>query len=381
MKDSVDAHKREFGEESDVLVRVPQATTLFGIFSNCIKGWSLVCNTENGISISISRRSDSTVRIVNTYKQDKKKFAVGTSKYRKEDRWANAAKAVFFALNKHGFELTGCNITIIGEGCNTCGYSFASQIIVGLLLAFNKLFSFNQSRIELFNIAVFSLSFFPSEIVRYRDLWVLFFGEKNKVYLFDERNLAIKEAIYSISPESSYILDSALPYSVLTPEYDEFFSRVPELLEIIKRIIPSGVDFRALTEKELRTYTVPLTDEKRRFVTFLYLSSEYSRRAFDAIEKKDGLALSRILSLYQKSIMFDAELTSPELDWIFKRCLESDSVMGMATLDIGIASSFLCIVDEKKEFPNNQRVEEYERIFGFHPTKRPFVPLDASSVE
>ena len=206
---------------------------------------------------------------------------------------------------------------------------------------------------------------------------MLFFAEKDKVYLFDEKKQNAKGTCYSIKPELSYVFDSSLPYSILTPEYDEFRSILPELVEKINEITPKGTEFRDLTEKEVRCYTSSLPDRTRRFITFLSLSSEYAKRAFEAISRSEGVALGKILSLSQRSIIFNAELTSPELDWIFRRCQESVSVIGMASIDIGIASSFLCIVDEKSEFPNNQRVEEYERIFGFHPEKRPFHPVSS----
>lgn len=377
LQEVIVAHKREFEEEPEVIIAVPQPTTIIGSFSDYIKGWSLICNIEDGLTVAISRRQDTTVRLLNANKQDKKKFVVASSKYRKEDKWANAAKAIFSTLNKQGLKVCGCNITLAGRGASTSNYSISSEIFAALLFGLNKLFSLSFDTNRLFSIALSASSFFPSSCVRYRDLWILFFAEKDKVYLFDEKKQNAKGTSYSIKPELSYIFDSSLPYSILTPEYDEFRSILPELVEKINEITPKGTEFRDLTEKEVRCYTSSLPDRTRRFITFLSLSSEYAKRAFEAISRSEGIALGKILSLSQRSIIFNAELTSPELDWIFRRCQESVSVIGMASIDIGIASSFLCIVDEKSEFPNNQRVEEYERIFGFHPEKRPFHPVSS----
>ena len=374
------AHKKEFDVLPETVVSVPQPATLVGCFSECIKGWSLICNAADGITLTLSRRSDNTVRVVNTAKQDKKKFLTTSIRYRREDKWANAVKGVYLAYEKQGVRAPGINILLTGKGCATCGDGLFSQIYVGMTVALSSLLGLGYTKDVIFETAVRASSFSSSDTVRLRDLWVLTYGEEGKVYLYDEKTAKTRSAPYALSPERSYIFDSSIPYSVLTPEYDEFRSALPDLVSAVKTKLPRGTEFRNLTEKDVRYYASSLTDYEKRCLVFLLLSSEYAKKAFECIEKSEGTALGRILSLAQRSVVMNAELTSPELDWIFRRSRESKTVIGMVSISLSQAGSFLCVVDEHGTFPDNQKVEEYERIFGFHPKRLSFIPHSSSEV-
>lgn len=376
------AHEREFNVPPETVVSVPQPTTLVGCFSEYIKGWSLICNTADGITLTLSKREDTVVRVINSAKQDKKKFLTTSIRYRREDKWANAVKSVYLALEREGVKAPGINLLLSGQGCVSGGDGLFSQIFVGLIVALNSLLSLGYSRDKIYETALSaaSLSSSSSDSIRVRDIWVLTYGEKNHVYLFDERTEKVTGAEYAISPEESCIFDSSLPYSVLTPEYDEFRENLPSLVAAVKAKLPKGTELRNLGEKDVRYYSTGLIDYEKRCLVFLILSSEYAKKAFECIEKGEGVALGRILSQAQRSMVMNAELTCPELDWIFRRCRESKSVIGMASISKGTAGSFLCIVDSQSAFPDNQKVEEYERIFGFHPKKLPFIPYSSAEI-
>ncbi len=375
------AHEREFNVPPETVVSVPQPTTLVGCFSEYIKGWSLICNTADGITLTLSKREDTVVRVINTAKQDKKKFLTTNIRYRREDKWANAVKSVYLALEREGVKAPGINLLLSGQGCVSGGDGLFSQIYVGLIVALDSLLSLGYSRDKIFETALSAASLSsPQDTARIRDIWVLTYGEKDHVYLYDGKTGKVKGAEYRISPEESYIFDSSLPYSVLTPEYDEFRENLPGLVSTVTAKLPKGMELRSLSEKDVRYYSSGLIDYEKRCLVFLILSSEYARKAFECIERGEGTALGRILSQAQRSMVMNAELTCPELDWIFRRCRESKSVIGMASISIGTAGSFLCIVDQKSAFPDNQKVEEYERIFGFHPKRLPFIPYSSAEV-
>ncbi len=374
------AHKKEFDVLPETVVSVPQPTTLVGCFSEYIKGWSLICNTADGITLTLSRREDNTVRVINTAKQDKKKFQTTNIRYRREDKWANAVKGVYLAFEKQGVKVPGINLLLTGRGCVSCGDGFFSQIYVGMTIAVNSLLNLGYSKDRIYETALRSSSFSSPDNVRRRDIWVLIYGEEGKVNLFDEKNGKTKSTDYAITPERSFIFDSSLPPSVLTPEYDEFRTALPDLVASVTARLPRGVEFRNLTEKDVRFYSSSFTDYEKRCLVFLFLSSEYARKAFESIEMRDGTILGKTLSLAQRSVVMNAELTCPELDWIFRRSKESETVIGMVSVSRGTAGSFLCVVDEHGTFPDNQKTEEYERIFGFHPKRLPFVPNSCAKV-
>ena len=134
-------------------------------------------------------------------------------------------------------------------------------------------------------------------------------------------------------------------------------------------------DIRRLTEKEARTVASRYPDRERRCLTHLVVENECCQKAREAIEKKDLPSFGKVLFSLQRSIVENAELSSPELDWIWRRGQECDGVLGLCLIGLGIAGSFLAVVDGRASNLYARKEEEYERIFGFRSTIRPFIPL------
>ena len=128
MVDQVENHKKEFGEAPILSFDVPQPTVLMGQFSDLIESNCLLCLTDQGLSLSFSPREDNIIRVVNTVRQDKKKFSYPNIKYRREDRWANAVKAILSELAKMNIKIKGYNILVSGRGAGADSWSLTASL-------------------------------------------------------------------------------------------------------------------------------------------------------------------------------------------------------------------------------------------------------------
>lgn len=375
MVDQVENHKKEFGEAPVLSFEVPQPTVLIGQFSDLIESHSLLCLTDQGLSMSFSPRSDNVIRIVNTVRQDKKKFTYPNIKFRREDRWANAVKAVLYELAKENIKIGGYNILISGRGAGADSWSLTSSLYIGTLYGISKLENLNLSKEKILELSKKANSFSPSNQARLRDLWILINARLGKIYLWSEKKEEGEEIVYEGSGQKSFIVSSALPFSVLTPEEDEFRIEAKEVLASMESKSVNLSDIRRLTEKEARTMASRYPDRERRCLTHLVVENECCQKAREAIEKKDLPSFGKVLFSLQRSIVENAELSSPELDWIWRRGQECDGVLGLCLIGLGIAGSFLAVVDGRASNLYARKEEEYERIFGFRSTIRPFIPL------
>ena len=375
MVDQVENHKKEFGEAPVLSFEVPQPTVLIGQFSDLIESRSLLCLTDQGLSMSFSPRSDNVIRIVNTVRQDKKKFTYPNIKFRREDRWANAVKAVLYELAKENIKIGGYNILISGRGAGADSWSLTSSLYIGTLYGISKLENLNLSKEKILELSKKANSFSPSNQARLRDLWILINARLGKIYLWSEKKEEGEEIVYEGNGQKSFIVSSALPFSVLTPEEDEFRIEAKEVLASMESKSVNLSDIRRLTEKEARTMASRYPDRERRCLTHLVVENECCQKAREAIEKKDLPSFGKVLFSLQRSIVENAELSSPELDWIWRRGQECDGVLGLCLIGLGIAGSFLAVVDGRASNLYARKEEEYERIFGFRSTIRPFIPL------
>ena len=233
----------------------------------------------------------------------------------------------------------------------------------------------NGTKEKILEISKKANSFSPSHQARLRDLWILINAKPGRVYLWSERKEEGEEVLYEGNEQKSFIVSSSLPFSVLTPEEDEFRMEAKEVLTSLENKSISLSDIRKLTEKEARTMTSRYPDRERRCLTHLVIENECCNKAKEAIEKRDLISFGKTLFSLQRSIVENAELSSPELDWIWRRGQECDGVLGLCLIGLGIAGSFLAVVDGRASNLYAQKEEEYERIFGFRSTIRPFIPL------
>ena len=375
MGDQVDHHRKEFGEDPVLSISVPQPTVLAGQFSDLIEAKSLICLTGDGLSLSFSPRQDNVVRIVNSVRQDKKKFSYSNIKYRREDRWANAVKAVLYELNKAGVKIGGYNILLRGRGAGADSWSLTSSLFVGTLLALDQLEGLGLSKDKIMEYSLAANAFCAGYQARRRDLWVLLHAEEGNVYLWSEKKGIGEPLPYSDCDVRSYILSSALPFQVLTPEEEEFRAKAKDVIALMAERNITLADIRKMNEKEARSIASRLPDVERRCLTHLVLDNECASKAAEAILRHDMHALGRTLFALQRSVVENAELTSPEMDWIWRRGQEGEGVVGLCSIGLGIAGSFIAVVDDRASNLYARKEEEYERIFGFRSSVRPFRPL------
>ena len=368
-------HLNEYGIEPAVIIEVPQVMTILGAFSDCIDGYALMGTNANGMTIGISKREDNSVKALNVSKQDKKKFQITSIKYRKEDRWANCIKAVLQELVSLGIQLTGLNITIKGESSICDNSTFASSMFVGILTGLNSLFNLNLDSEAIKRIAFLANRFSSIYQARLRDLITLLYIKPDSLAFFDLASYDYEFIEYPKKENiSSILISTSIPFSVLTPELDEFRDEMCTFAKELKGRIPKGIKLRDLSEKDIRQGLHIPQEQKRRQLMFLIEESLCALKSVEALKTGDYISLGRMLNAQERSFETKAELTSPEIDWIVKRSNEIQKIYGICQIYIGAAGTLLALIDTSVNFPYTCHLEEYERIFGFHANIRPYIP-------
>lgn len=371
-------HQKEYSKEPSVIVEAPQVTTLLGAFSDSINGYALMSTNDYGMRIAISKRDDNVVRVLNVTKQDKKKFLISNIKYRKEDRWANCAKAILQEFSNAGYQLSGMYITIKGPGAIGDSHSLAAAIFAGLAVGINELYKLNLSADDLLKLSFGANRFSKAYQARLRDLITLFTSQKGSVIFFDLDSYNYKIVKYPFNdPESGIataLISTALPYSVLTPEMDEFRENIDALVLSVKDKIPRGVKLRDLSELQVRQDLNLRVEAVRSQLMYVIEESELAKKGYEALVSGDYAAFGKVLNSLQKNLLFKAELTCPEIDWVVKKTNSAEGIYGLSQVFVGLSGTLIALIDSRVDFPYTSRLEEYERIFGFHAFIRPYLP-------
>ena len=368
-------HRNEYGEEPEVVVDVPGVMTILGSYSDFCDGYALMCTNTQGLRLAISRREDNTVKVYNHTIQDRKKFQLSGLKCKSDDKWISTVKAVFIALQHDGITLPGMDISITGRTAHSDYDTLAAAVAAGFLIAFNDLLSLSLSLNDMLRIA-HAANAYSNGSSRLRDLLTLFIIKKKELVLFDleSYNYETMENPFDTDDITTYILDCGIPKNILYEEERKVQQITKDTMELLKKTMEKGTKLRDYSTRELK-YQRGLADENAlRYANFTLSESSRVLKAWDALQHSDRNQFSKILLEQQDGIYEDLEVTSPEVEWLIKRANENPHVYASSLISMGLSGHILIVGERGLAEQFEDKLSEYERIFDFHATLRPFSP-------
>jgi galactokinase len=90
--------------------------------------------------------------------------------------------------------------------------------------------------------------------------------------------------------------------------------------------------------------------------------------AEDYLLRADLPGFSKLIFHSQESLRDLYEVSCPEIDWLVKRAQETEGVFGARMTGQGFGGCTYTIIKNEAVNVYRERLEDYERIFGFHPT-------------
>lgn len=383
MNGIVNVHKSEFGEDPEVVVEVPQVTTLLGSFSDFCSGYSLMSTNTQGLRVAISKREDQQVVAYNSTSRERKKFQLAAIRSRKEDRWCSVIKSVCMMLSSLEFAYSGFNVTIKGQSAIADPPALTAALSSGLLLALNELFGFSLDYNKQMRLAYTSNKYSDTYKSRLRDLVTIFTSERGKMLLFDSDSCTFKTFEYPFQTGGkvgSWFIDCSLPADELSAEVAIFRQNAMKAFALLKSQLHGGEKPRDLTHRDIVQNHPTIPEDYKRIITFILEDSAAAYKCYEELLKGDAAAVGKILTAEQRNLSTLAELTSPEVDWLVKRGAEASGINGITEISVGITGTLVALVDDDNLDEYKAQLKEYERIFGFKPVVREYIPSGAIKV-
>ena len=126
----IDAHKAEYETAPSVIAVAPGRFHLIGEHTWFFKDKTLSMAVNLPVYVAVSARKDSNLRFSFVQLKEKKRSSLSSLKYKKEDKWANALKAVIFGFQSLGFDCGGMNFTIYSDIQPSAGFGITTAIKV-----------------------------------------------------------------------------------------------------------------------------------------------------------------------------------------------------------------------------------------------------------
>lgn len=374
------SHKKEYNIEPEVVVKVPGITTIFGEFAYYCQGKVLCCANALFLNVSVSKGVDNQVHIFNSYTNDRKRFVSASLKFRKEDKWANYVKGVFQELSEMGTPMGGYDISLSGEALALDGAILSAAISVGVCVAMNELNGLKLNEDAIAMLCYKCCTRYCNELTKYSTIITMLKARSDGYILFDMNTLSLQYVDDPFTDKCKVlIVNCNVPPTALREELSHRHANVRDAFATLKAKtqLTSVKDFPI---SELTQRIVQIDEQSRRICRAVLEDSQLASSMERLAKGRDHAQIGKCMSREGVLLRDDLEISCPELDWLAKRASEVPLCYGAGIVFNGYGPYLALIIDESSIKKYREKLEDYDRIFGFKATLTVFNPCGAYEV-
>jgi len=371
MMDIGPIHRAEYELENDrsepvVIAEAPGRVHYLGEHGELDAGLFLSSAIDRYIRVAVSGRKDSSLRFYAADLGERKRATLVNLKYKREDRWANYIKVAIHLFAELGFPVKGLNFTVAGDIPQQVGLASSSAMETASVIALKGYFHANIAEKDLLFRLVASKAAFFGTSVSPVDYLILFSAKKDQFLLVDEKNLRVKRIKSPFSKYKLIIMDSRVPRMGVEEELKQRQADIKKGLDILS-LKKQGASFRDFAATDLVESMGNLPEEIRRRSLHIVQEIRRVKDADDSLKKADFPLFTKIISHSHESLRDLYEVSCPEIDWLVKRAQEQQGVLASRMTGQGFGGCTYTFIREEAVEEFKKRLEDYERIFGFHP--------------
>lgn len=377
MREIYQIHQDIYGEPPKLMVETPGRFHLLGEHSWFCKDKTLSMAVNLPVYIAVSPRDDSSVHFYFHQLQEEKKANLSTLRVKKEDRWANNLKAMIYGFTSGGFEVKGMNFTVYTDILPSAGFGITTAIKVGTAFAIRQMLKIPCSDAQLLQVIERGNKLFLHTGNYIADNFAALYSKPGNLILTDHATGTYDYVPFDFKDKKVFLTDAKVPRISI---WDEETIREPENVLLLgdlrerKNNVYGGWIYEQSATEINETLSVISEDTKKKL---LYIIKEHqhlldSREAI--INGKFG-TFAHSVNQSHENLRELYNLSCPEIDWILKRVNElepklefiRDPVTCGRITGKGFGRSLYAIIRKEDVSTYMEKLQEYERIFGFTP--------------
>ena len=390
MKAVNDAHELEYGNKPDVVAKAPGRFHLIGEHSWFFKDKTMSMAVNLPVYVAVSKRDDTSVKFYFHQLNERKKASITSLKLKKEDRWANAVKAIIYGFTSAGFTLGGMNITIYSEIIPSAGFGITTAAKAASAVAIKNLFALNCSDMELLQVIERGNRRFLQTNNYIADNFTALFAKKKNIIITDHFKNSWDYVPFNFEDKKILLVDTKVPRvevwneeSLHEPQYALIMGDMRERKPNVYggwRYIDDVTDINEQLSEVGE-------DARRKLLSVLYEHNDLLN-AREGIEKGDFFKFARSVNHSHETMRDMFNISCPEIDWILKRVNELEPNLDFVRNPVtcgritgkGFGRCLYAIMREGDVENFKAKIAEFEKIFGFHPDVYEVEPADGASI-
>jgi galactokinase len=329
-------------------------------------GLYLSAAIDRWVKVAVSSRKDNSLRFYAADLGERKRTTLVNLKFKREDRWANYIKVAIHVFAELGFPVKGANFTVLGDIPQQIGLASSSAIEVASAVALRGLLHAKIGDMDLALRLADAHQFIFGKQGDLADYITGLTARSDQFLVIDEQGPSVIKIKSPFSRCKIIIMDSRVPRFGIDGELDARREHIKAGLVMLSQG-REGASFREYAAMDLVESMGNLPEEIRR--RSLHVVQEI-RRVFgarDYLTRGDLADFSRVVFNSHESLRDLYEVSCPEIDWMVKRAQETIGVYGARMTGQGFGGCTYTIIKNEKISELKNRLDDYERIFGFRP--------------
>jgi len=366
MADVFSLHRQEYGADPEVVASAPGVVNLMGEHTDYNEGYVLQIALNRTVEVAVSRRKDNSLKFFASDTNERKRTTIANLKYKREDRWANYSKGVIALLLQMGMPIKGIDITIHGTVPQGIGLGSSAALCVATAAAMKSLFSLKIKDMQLISVAGKAESEFIGLDTCITDAFISYVSKKDSAIFLDLRTLDYEVLPFNYKDLKLFIVNSNVPRFSIEADLKERKESCRECVEYLNRRKP-GTSLRDYSSQDLKQGMGVVPEPLRRLCMHVVEENERVLEAKELLAKKDIIAFGKVMSRSHESLRDQYEVSCPEIDWLVKRALEIEGVLGSRLTGPGFGGCTVSLIKDHAIDRYVDRLSDYEHIFGFDP--------------
>lgn len=390
MKVLNDTHNVEYGMLPDIVAKAPGRFHLIGEHSWFFKDKALSMAVNLPVYIAVSRREDNALKFYFHQLNERKKASLSSMKFKKEDRWANAIKAVLYGFISSGYEIKGMNFTVYSEILPSAGFGITTAIKCAAAVAVKNLFEFDCSEQQILQIIDRANKRFLQTNNFLADNYSALFSKKDNLIITDNNKMTWDYVPFSFEDKKIFLIDTKVPRVSVWNEESLFEPQNALLLGDLrerKNNVYGGWQYINNITDINEELSVVSEDTRRKLLCIMREHNDLLD-AREGLEKVDFFKFARAVNHSHESMRDMYEISCPEIDWILKRVGELEPNLEMITNQVscgritgkGFGRCLYAIIRESDVEKFKAKLAEFEKIFQYHPACYEVVPSEGTVI-
>ena len=390
MKALNDAHFNEYNTKPEIVAKAPGRFHLIGEHSWFFKDKTLSMAVNIPVYIAVSRRNDSSVKFYFHQLNERKKSTLNGLKFKKEDRWANAVKAILYGFISGGFEISGMDFTIYSEILPSAGFGITTAIKCAAAFAVRELFKMDCPESLLLQVIERANKKFLQTNNYIADNYSALFSRQGNLIITDHNKNSWDYEPFNFEDKKIFLIDTKVPRVSVWNEETLFEPQNVLLLGDLrerKNNVYGGWQYINNITDINEELSVVSEDTRRKLLCIMREHGDLIDER-DGLEKGDFFKFARSVNHSHESMRDMYEISCPEIDWILKRVGELEPNLEMIRNPVscgritgkGFGRCLYAIIRESDVDKFKSKIAEFEKIFQYHPAYYEVVPSEGTVI-